>query len=205
MTYFVTFKTTKDSCTYLARPVYSLKEYYVAKAAYDSSLVQYQNLLNKQKTVQAKLNKQSIKKDTTIYVENSQPAIVTNYKIMRSFEILQFGIWNCDKPRFVKNERKIDPTYSIKDTLYRQTVYLADDKTNSIAIIYSNATLSFDRKANNTLWMVTYDNKIAVFSSSDFQSIPENVYRYTLNMRLIKKPIETSEDFIKLYQKGFKE
>jgi hypothetical protein len=210
LTYFVDFKTKSDSCRYLVHPVIEMKDGAHAKALYDSSYRQYLELLDKRQSDEAKMREMKARsknkiKGGVIYVCRSEKSDSTFMTVHRSFLIQNFGIWNCDRSRLIPNEKQITPVILLNDTIYSQTTYLADDNSNSLTSIYQGCPLKFNEKANNTLWMVTYDNKIAVFKADDFKMLPKGIPRCTLNMRLIKTPVRNAGDFIKLYKSGFKE
>lgn len=200
LSYYIHFRKGKDSCEYLVKPVLTGLEYNRAKATYDSLYDAYTQALALRKENESR---RSAGADSTIRVTQSEESWATTMKVIHSFTIQNFGIWNCDRIRVLPNEATINPVFTLNDTIFKQTSYLADGSSNSLTTIYPDAAIHYNKKAKNILWMVTYNNNLAVFTENDFQNLPPGVVRNTLNMRKIKTPINSADDFINLYKKGF--
>ena len=209
MTYYIHFKKRNESCNYLVRPVLSGSEYTTAKAKYDSLYSLYIKSLALRKETENKRRRiiflDNVKVDSTRFVSTSAESYRTRETIIRSFSIQNFGIWNCDRPRKLRNERVILPIFIVNDTVYQQKSYLADAFNNSLATYYPESEIRYDAKAKNLLWLVTYNNKLAVYTDKDLKELPTGVEKHKLKMRLIKSPINSAEDFIALYKKEFME
>lgn len=206
MSYYLSFRAGKDSCRYRVRPVLSRMDYAKARVRYDSLYKQYQRALEirRRNDVQVILLDRIVA-DSTRVVEMTLEAGITRGNIMRSFSIGNFGIWNCDRMRVIPNERAIVPVYYINDTAYQQTVHLVDETNNSLTTYYPGQDVRFNTKAKNSIWIVTYDNRLAVFTDKDFKKLAPGVRKQKLEMRIVKTPVNSSEDFIALYRKGFEE
>jgi hypothetical protein len=207
MSYYLSFRAGKDSCRYRVRPVLSGMDYAKARVRYDSLYKQYQNALEIRKRNDGPkvVMPEQIIADSARLVEMTMAAGITRGNIMRSFSISNFGIWNCDRVRIIPNERAIVPVYYINDTAYQQTVHLADETNNSLTTYYPGQDVRFNTKAKNSIWIVTYDNRLAVFTDKDFKKLAPGVRKQKLDMRIVQTPVNSSEDFITLYRKGFEE
>lgn len=207
MSYYLSFRAGKDSCRYRVRPVLSGMDYAKARMRYDSLFKQYQIALEIRKRNDAPkvVMLDQIIADSARLVEMTMAAGITRGNIMRSFSIANFGTWNCDRPRFIPNERAIVPVYYINDTAYEQTAHLVDETNNSLTTYYPDQDVRFNTKAKNSIWIVTYDNRLAVFTDKDFKKLAPGVRKQKLQMRIVKTPVNSSEDFLALYRKGFEE
>ncbi len=205
MCYYLSFRAGRDSCRYRVRPVLSGMDYAKAKVRYDSLYKEYQNALEirKRNDVPKVVTLDQMVADSSRLVEMTLAAGMTRENIIRSFSIGNFGIWNCDRIRTIPNERAIVPVFYINDTVYQQTAHLVDETNNSLTICYPEQDVRFNSKARNSIWIVTYDNRLAVFTDKDFKNLAPGVHKQKLRMRVVKEPVNSSEDFIALYKRGF--
>lgn len=203
--YYLVFKNKKDSCRYLVHPVLGKSNKIITDSLFLAYQQLWQNRDNGRKSKSDTVgNKTKMDKKYLVF-EKSNAATTSEETILRSFKIQQFGIWNCDQVRIIANERTIEPILIVNDTVFRQISYLVDDKATSLNRIYPGSALKFDEKANNTLWMVTYNNKIAIYFSEEFKSLPKTNPRCRLNMHVLKTAVKDAGDFIRLYKNGFRE
>lgn len=207
ISYYISFKAGKDSCRYRVRPVLSGMDYAKARMRYDSLFKQYQIALETRKRNDAPkvVMLDQIIADSARLVEMTMAAGITRGNIMRSFSIGNFGIYNCDRIRTFPNERAIVPVYYINDTAYEQTAHLVDETNNSLTTCYPGQDVRFNTKAKNSIWIVTYDNRLAVFTDKDFKKLAPGIRKQKIQMRVVKTPVNSSEDFLALYRKGFEE
>ncbi len=130
-------------------------------------------------------------------------------KIVNRFTAQRLGVWNCDRP--------LPPAiFALKcdfkgadDSDYNQNIaYLVDKGRNTVARFYTKkgCKMDFDIGSENLLWLVTKDNKIAIYPPEDFKKIKKvNKSRFertnhTFVMNLVDKPIETEEDIRKILE-----
>ncbi len=207
ISYYLSFRAGKDSCRYRVRPVLSGRDYAKAKVRYDSLYKEYQNALEirKRNDVPKVVMLDQIVADSARLVEMTMAAGITRGNIMRSFSIGNFGIYNCDRIRTFPNEKAIVPVYYINDTAYEQTAHLVDETNNSLTTYYPGQDVRFNTKAKNSIWIVTYDNRIAVFTDKDFKKLAPGIRKQKIQMRVVKTTVNSSEDFLALYRKGFEE
>jgi hypothetical protein len=206
MHYFVTFRKDTMRCRYLAVPVLNGKDYSMELQNYAMKFSVYQSELSKRRKTEARLQQQLISSKIA-QTKNSNNRTYNNWQteqnVIRSFEVLNFGIWNCDQPLKYANSRIQNPIFMVNDTVYVKTAYLANISENVLITLYPGNELRYNKNAKNILWIVTNNNHVAVFKSDDFSIIPANGSNYTFHFHSIKTPIASSNDFLKLYQSNF--
>jgi len=209
MYYYVTFKKDTMKARYLACPVLTTEPYREACKKYESTFTAYQRELAKRKDQEEQMEQQMIRqrrsqRDAAAGDISSASMQARDY-VIRSFVIMKFGIWNYDKPLKYNQMVSIKPTIKVNDTLYFMTFYLADQTRNALITFNPGNNLVYEKDSKNLLWMAIRKKQVAVFSAEDFAGIPAGSVNYTFNLRLIKTPLNSSEDFLKLYHNEFKE
>ncbi|MEM1119872.1 MAG: hypothetical protein AAGJ18_05450 [Bacteroidota bacterium] len=128
---------------------------------------------------------------------------ILKHTIINKFRIDRFGIWNCDRPR---------PAYLavLKGTFidqhfekYQQTmVYQTDKSQNTVRRFYLNdiADVQFNDQSDNLLWLVTKENKLAVFYPNDFERIQQKDGDYAFDLTLQNRTIESEADVREILQ-----
>jgi hypothetical protein len=206
--YFVTFSKDSLKCKYLVHPVLSGNSYRAELSNYEKKFQIYQQELAKRKQQELQLSQKLISpktdktresvsylKDTALYGIWS-----TEEQVTRSFEVSNFGYWNCDKPYYYNRIIK-KPSFKINNIQYINEVYLADYTHNMLQSIFPGQDIKYDDKAKNLLIMVTGKNKIAVFTSKDFSEIHSVSGKYVFQMQLLKTPFNKNEELIGLLKK----
>ena len=61
-----------------------------------------------------------------------------------------------------------------------------------------NANVMFDGNSENMLWMITDENKIAMYTPEQFQQISQGTKKHTFVMDMIDEPIASEEDLRKI-------
>lgn len=109
--------------------------------------------------------------------------------VMREFVIQDFGIWNSDCPSSLPEGAQmfvklIDSR--TKKPIEVSHVFLVEKGRNAIFTYYSNdlAAFRFNPDAENLLWAVTPDGKLAVVSASTFESIDTSKKEVELTMEV---------------------
>jgi hypothetical protein len=208
MHYFVTFRKDTMSCKYLAVPVFNGKDYNRELQLYANKFSVYQNELSKRKKTEERLMQQSINNKIALLKNNNYETYnswQTEQNVIRSFEVMNFGIWNCDKPLKYVNSRILNPILMVNDTIFVKTAYLANVSANALITLYPGNEVKYNKKSKNILWIVPNKNHVAVFKADDFKTIPANGPNYTFHFRSIKTPVNNSDDFLKLYRSDFKD
>ena len=117
--------------------------------------------------------------------------------VVNNFQINRFGIWNCDRPR---------PAYlavlagTFQDESFnrfrKNVVYQTDKSQNTVRRFYINdiANVQFNTESDNLLWLVTEENKLAVFYPEYFERIQKKNGDYAFEMDLNPKEINSEAD-----------
>lgn len=118
-------------------------------------------------------------------------------KVVNRFTASEFGIWNCDRPL---PPEVLQLAASFKDQNgYRftnRTAYLVDKSRNTVYqfLADENTLLRFNKSGENLLWLVTEDNKIAVFRPAQFKAIPSNQKKFEFVLESVNKEIKNEQD-----------
>jgi hypothetical protein len=118
-------------------------------------------------------------------------------KVVNRFSASEFGIWNCDRPlppfimQMAVNFRDADGK-----AFANRTAYLVDKNRNTVYqfLAEDGATLRFNQTSENLLWLVTEDNKLAVFRPDDFKAIPPGKEQHDFVLKTIDRAIKTEQD-----------
>jgi hypothetical protein len=210
MHYYVTFKKDTLAVKYKVCPVLTGEPYKVALRKYEDLFSDYQLELTKRKEREEQILRQVVYRRT---LQSRDSAARENYKssrrsetyVIRSFEILNFGIWNYDKPLTYNKMLSMSPIIMVNDTIFSKTFYLADLTRNALITVNSGNKLVFEEDSKNIIWMITDKNKIAVYTAEDFSSIPARNESFTFHMREINTQVNSPEDFLELFHADFRE
>ena len=118
-------------------------------------------------------------------------------KVINRFTARGFGIWNCDRP--IPPDMLIltaNFTSEQGESFTNKTAFLVDKSRNTVYrfLAEDGAKLNFNRNSQNLLWLITDDNKIAVFRPEDFQGIEKDAKNHEFVMRTIDKEIKEEKD-----------
>jgi hypothetical protein len=195
--YFVKFSKDSLNCKYLVHPVFSGKNYQAEMSNYEKKFQFYQQELAKKKQQELQLSKKLLAPVRTQITDTALYGIwSTEVQVTRCFEIISFGIWNCDKPyAFNKIIRK--SSFKVNNAIYINEFFLADYTHNMLQRILPGQEIKYDDNAKNLLLMVTDKNKIAVFKPKDFYKIPVVSGTYVFQMQLLKTSFNSPEELIK--------
>ncbi len=118
-------------------------------------------------------------------------------EVLNRFSVTNFGIWNCDRPL---------PPFagSVKgkfvdqfDTEYNgPTAFMVDKNRNSIAKFNASqgVQVQFNSKSENLMWLITKENKLAVYRPEDFKKIGKKRGEHTFVMNLEPQEIDSEDD-----------
>ncbi|MEM1218254.1 MAG: hypothetical protein AAGH79_05060 [Bacteroidota bacterium] len=120
-----------------------------------------------------------------------------NRKIVNRFQADRLGIWNCDRPlapHMIQMKAKLvdERGQAIKN----QTVFLVDRGRNTIQefVAGEDMEIRFDLHATNMMWLVTEDQKIAIYRSEDFKQLKADEQNYTFVMEKVNRPLQNEQD-----------
>jgi len=123
--------------------------------------------------------------------------LIMRKKIVNRFRATSFGVWNCDRPlppdiQLLSAKFKTDKGQKLDN----MTAYIVDKSLNTVNrfLATDEAYMSFNRNSQHILWVVTEDNKIAVFRNEDFKQIPEGEKDFTFVLKETGKAIENEAD-----------
>ncbi len=122
-------------------------------------------------------------------------------KVLNRFQVRSFGIWNCDRPLppyiYAKNGTFENQK---KDKYENNIAYIVDKNRNTIRRFYidGKTTVQYDKNTDNLMWIVTRENRIAVYRPEDFDKIKEQQGEHTFVMNLVDQEINSEEDARKI-------
>jgi hypothetical protein len=119
-------------------------------------------------------------------------------KIIRSLTINNFGFVNCDQPIDYPQGGKLDPIYVDESgtPITLTNVVLVEKNTN--ALFRYTSTIRYNPKADNLLWGITNDKKIAYFKNEDFKKLTAVNGKQKLQMHVHKGKWNSYEAIMKL-------
>ena len=118
--------------------------------------------------------------------------------ILNKFQINRFGTWNCDRPR-PPYLATLDGTFQDQHFHKYQDkmVYHTDKSQNTVRRFYLKdiaKNIQFNEDSENLLWLVTEENKLAVFTPDYFNRIQQKNGKYAFEMDLNEKVIDSEAD-----------
>lgn len=204
----------------IVNPVLSASDYQNALAEFNQQMSTYQEQLAEREAqladqkkalaervrAERELAKKSYEEKLAYYQAqgNSTAAtdlMVTN-RILNKFTVNNFGIWNCDRPLppFIYNIKGEFVENKSKKQYKHNTAYLVDKNKNTVCRFYASekADVLFDSKSDNMLWMITDENKIAMYTPDQFKKINKQTGEHTFVMDLVDQSIDSEEDLRKI-------
>ena len=117
--------------------------------------------------------------------------------VVREFIINDFGIWNSDCPSSLPEGETLFVTLfdsRTKKPLVVNHVILVEKGKNAVYTYYANdlANFKFNPDAENLLWAVTQDGKLAICSDADLQAIVGKK-KANLTMTVSAEDLKTAE------------
>ena len=142
-----------------------------------------------------------------IYKANGRDDLATNLmirqKVVNRFSANSLGTWNCDRPLppavyrlkgdFVDNNAK---------KFNREMAYIVDKNKNTVYRFYAHekAEVLYNKFSENLMWIVTRENKLAVFTPEKFKNIDKKEGNYTFVMDLVDEAIASEDDVRRILQ-----
>jgi hypothetical protein len=213
--YLLTFYKDLEPHEFSARPVMDDQTYSAASADFDAKFEAFESRygmrLEADSIAYAGLKARAIKiTDSTNNINYGNSAeyqaqlasgLITG-SITRSFTVLKFGTYNSDYPQVMPVGRMLAIDCFInkdneKDTLEYRSLHMADHETNVLVGLSSHSAeeLVYNPTHKTTFFMVTKDNKLAVFYPEDFKKLKDQeTYGLELTvMEAPKNPIKAAE------------
>jgi len=215
----VTFISPNNQLSVIARPVLQGDDYEKAMATFNAAFAEYEvemaqreSELAESKAALAETTRvmraaaeQSYQERLTIFKKNGRNDLATKEmvkrKIVNNFTATSFGIWNCDRPLppyiFSLNAKFKDQHG--KDYA-NHTGYIINKQRNTVEKFYAkkNSLIRFNKTGDNILWIVTADNKIAVYRPEEFSKIDKKAKKHTFVLDLENASVDNEEDVRKI-------
>ena len=173
------------------------KEYNKALKTYQKK---YAKLLKEREKARAIIKKQWDDYYTIVnqYRKYDVKKLTGEEKIIRSLTINNFGFVNCDQPIDYPQGGKLDPIYVDESgaPLTLTNVVLVEKNTN--ALFRYTSIIRYNPEAENLLWGITSDKKIAYFKNEDFKNLIAVKGKQKLQMHVYKGKWNSYEDIMKL-------
>jgi len=207
LVYEVTFFKENDVHRFLVYAVIDAANYEQAMKQYADRYAAYKELQKARKLEEkgktAKLEKELKKMDGDRIARNFaalQAAMASRARfnttsedvVFRVFVIEKFGIWNSDYPCALPEGQEIFVRLTNGangQELPVHRIYLVEKSRNAIFTYYAKDLQRFryDPDAENMLWCVTGENKIAVFQSDEFERIDTTKKEATFKLKVTDK------------------
>jgi hypothetical protein len=192
----------------------ALEEFNQDFAIYKTQIAEREEVLRTQKEAldkRIKLEREVAKKKyeemLAIYKANGRDDLATNLmvrqKVINRFSASSLGTWNCDRPLPPAVYRLKGEFVDNKSTKYNQEMaYLVDKNKNTVYRFYAKekANVLYNKFSENLLWIVTRDNKLAIFPAEKFKNIDKKEGDYTFVMDLHDETIASEEDVRRILQ-----
>ena len=122
-------------------------------------------------------------------------------KIINNFTATSFGIWNCDRPLppyIFSLNAKFKDQHGKEYT--NHTGYIINKQRNTVEKFYAkkNSQIRFNKTGDNVLWIVTADNKIAVYRPEEFSKIDKKATKHNFVLDLENASVDNEEDVRKI-------
>ena len=215
--YSLTLITFDDNppLTLVVNPVLSGEDFERAISSYNEEMAQYEQMMRERELAisdqrdsviklyaQAKSQLESAFQEQVQTFRSQGNAFanrenITRQKVVNRFRATSLGIWNCDRPLPPQMVQMRGKFVGKDGTEFTDNVaYLVDHKRNTVSRFYVNdkTDMRFDFNSNNLMWLVTDDNRLAVFRPEDFQRIKADARKHTFVMEVVDREIESEED-----------
>jgi hypothetical protein len=205
--YLLHFERRKEIKEFSCIPVFDKEDYTAAKKVFEEKYKTSLSLIKEKEDAKNELLKKyseekKSQKNTLAafkFKKSFAKGVSNNLeKVTRIFSIKQFGIFNSDCPKNLPKGSRFALKLRDKDEkdetkfLDFNSVYLAEKNKNALYTYYTADAFSYDPKSKNLAWTITSENKLAVFSYSDFDNIKTigKGEEHVFDMKVIKVNFE---------------
>jgi len=213
----VTFTSGDRTASYITQPVVDEKDFAAAKLSWEKRNADYQALLKlreekdkkeaeARETAMENADRHRIWLNDTLAERARQSRIAsglqasTESMVMREFIVADFGIWNSDCPEALPEEWTMFAKVTDGATgkaLDAMKIYLVEKGRNAL-FTYSASDMNkfqFNPNAENMLWAITREGKLAIVSVDDFKNMAgsskkEATFKFTVSSNPVKTPDE---------------
>lgn len=188
----VTFTTGTKEATYITQPVVDQKDFAAAQRSWEQRNADYEKAKQQREAREQKeaaaqeqamqeLDRHRLWVNDTLAEHARQMRAAANLQantetlVLREFIISDFGIWNSDCPMSMPEGMEIFAKTSGVDgkPLELGKICLVQKNVNALYQYYNLSQFRFDTLADNMLWAVTKDGKLAVCQTDDFNAAVE--------------------------------
>ncbi len=162
--YEMTFIKGQQVVKVLVYPVFEGKNYTAAKKKFDKKFTEYQTKLQEKLDEEKRLKEDLIARQEKW--EKQRLANNTQFEIIRSFQVDQFGFWNSDQPVSLPKGAVANATFISEtgDGLNFNAVYLVEFGRNALYKYYDKTLVrfSYNPTAQNIVWGLTTNGNLAI-------------------------------------------
>ncbi|TND06481.1 MAG: hypothetical protein FD123_3519 [Bacteroidetes bacterium] len=187
-------------------PVFEGVEYEKAIADFSKKYTQYTTTLNNRKAEEDRLRKEyeeQMRGQRLAYqkyqdeIKQQLSSLTMTDKVFRTFQILNFGVFNCDSPMMYPKGADVMATFTDESgkQLFCQTkLYLVDKARNGLFTYYANPEKSFrfNPSASNIIWTVS-NGKLHTLMPDEFAKIGTSG-RQQVKLNAVAKEFESPEE-----------
>jgi hypothetical protein len=206
--YVVTFSKGTETHSFNVHPIFESNDYNAALIFYTKKFNNYKNAYlqkidnekkeqEKKKLEQKTLNEKRITEMNEasnmqmIWQQRLAAKMQTENIFFRTLQINNFGVWNCDCPATLPQGAKLIADFRDEkgNKLSLDKVYLVEKGKNAVFTYYGSSfnRFQYNPDAENILWAVTEDNKLAIFRSENFKALGKNISSYTFTLTITDK------------------
>jgi hypothetical protein len=198
---------TGNQLKLIVNPVLTSSDYELAMKQYDQELLLYRNKVKEHEKAlqrdkvalhqrfedQRRIARQQYKDQlisTGINPEEKKGIVA--HKVVNNFQADELGVWICARPiipervklkaRFVdQNGNEFEPCVA----------FIADKSSNTLTkfLAQPGANVTFDASAENIMWMILRDGRIAVFRPEAFSQIAKSKGKHTFVMEIVERDV----------------
>lgn len=135
--------------------------------------------------------------------DNKVTEEMIKHRVVNTFTATKLGIWNCDRPLPPWLVRlNADFQNDQQESFNSNVAFLADQTKNTVAKFYAKkgTEVQYNRNSKKLMWVVTKENKLAVYRPEKFSDIDKKQRSHTFVMDIVDKKIETEEDIREILQ-----
>lgn len=197
---------------YVTHPVVDGKDYEAAKAEWEKRNAEYLKLKKQREEQEAKEaeSQQALMEQRErhrVWINDSLANVMRDRRIaaslqsntedliVREFTISDFGIWNADCPESLPSGMIVLANIADQDgkTIDLNQIYLVEKGRNALFMYmsYNFGQFGFNPEADNMIWAVTKDGRLATVSADDFKKATadgkkEVTFKFTVEANKVK-------------------
>lgn len=196
--YTFTVRKGAEQHSFIVHPVFEGNDYVAAKQEFDKKYTVYQAVYNKRLDDEKKAE-EAYQAMLARIKKEQEDAIQHNHimgEVTNLFSINNFGIYNTDWPENLPSGAEVIPHYTDiqNDNLNNNDFYLVEKDKNAVYDYHPGHNCRFNPKAENFAWMVTNDNRLAIYSLEDFQKMGVTSGNFTFILKVMERPITSFEE-----------